>query len=449
MSENIPPPIPRHNRTTKITVAADEQRHAPTTSTSSAKHNSNFLSTTDVFQDAGDVSAANSLFIEGNIPDVFQSTDKQSNHPVVPNIDPQPEDSTAPQPESKTSKEPSETNDKENRQQEKEEKAIVDKEKIPGGDKEGLNADGLAGEEQKQQQEEEEYDDLAHPYDLAGYQKLSKIGEGTYGVVFKARQKDSNKLVALKKVRLNLHEGVPTTTIREVAILKEMNHENIVKLVDMIQRDATIYLVFDFFDVDLRKYMDTLKRPGLTEKHIKSFMHQLLRGLHYCHSHRILHRDLKPQNLLIDHRGRLTIADLGLSRAFSIPMRTYTHQAWSLLYDMWSVGCIMAEMITMKPLFPGGAQIDQLFRIFRRLGTPNETIWPGISTLPDYNENFPPWKGADLRASLERYPSVIDLPDSAYDLLKSMLEYNPVLRISAVKAEEHTYFYDDITMLSL
>lgn len=229
MSENIPPPIPRHNRTTKITVAADEQRHAPTTSTSSAKHNSNFLSTTDVFQDAGDVSAANSLFIEGNIPDVFQSTDKQSNHPVVPNIDPQPEDSTAPQPESKTSKEPSETNDKENRQQEKEEKAIVDKEKIPGGDKEGLNADGLAGEEQKQQQEEEEYDDLAHPYDLAGYQKLSKIGEGTYGVVFKARQKDSNKLVALKKVRLNLHEGVPTTTIREVAILKEMNHENIVK----------------------------------------------------------------------------------------------------------------------------------------------------------------------------------------------------------------------------
>lgn len=100
------------------------------------------------------------------------------------------------------------------------------------------------------------------------------------------------------------------------------------RLVDMIQRDATIYLVFDFFDVDLRKYMDTLKRPGLTEKHIKSFMHQLLRGLHYCHSHRILHRDLKPQNLLIDHRGRLTIADLGLSRAFSIPMRTYTHQAW-------------------------------------------------------------------------------------------------------------------------
>lgn len=94
----------------------------------------------------------------------------------------------------------------------------------------------------------------------------------------------------------------------------------------MIQRDATIYLVFDFYEVDLRKYMDTLKRPGLTAKHIKSFMHQLLRGLHYCHSHRILHRDLKPQNLLIDSRGKLTIADLGLSRAFSIPMRTYTHQ---------------------------------------------------------------------------------------------------------------------------
>lgn len=94
----------------------------------------------------------------------------------------------------------------------------------------------------------------------------------------------------------------------------------------MIQRDVTIYLVFDFAELDLRKYMDTAKRPGMTARHIKSFMHQLLSGLHYCHSHRILHRDLKPQNLLIDRHGALKIADLGLSRAFGVPMRTYTHQ---------------------------------------------------------------------------------------------------------------------------
>jgi serine/threonine protein kinase len=134
-------------------------------------------------------------------------------------------------------------------------------------------------------------------------------------------------------------------------------------------------------------------------------MHQLLRGLHYCHSHRILHRDLKPQNLLIDRTGRLTIADLGLSRVFGVPMRTYTHQVITLWYrapeillgsyhystavDMWSVGCIMAEMMTFSPIFPGESQIDELFRIFRTLGTPDENVWPGISTLPDYNENFP------------------------------------------------------------
>ncbi|OAD02000.1 Cdk1/5 group protein [Mucor lusitanicus CBS 277.49] len=397
----------------------------------------------------------------GQGPDIFQSTDRQA--PAVPTVDSQPQASAEappqPQAESDSNKEPSQHVKKEDQEKKGDAPQAKDGEQ-------GLNPDdSAAAAGEGQPEEEEEYDDLAHPYDLAGYQKLSKIGEGTYGIVFKARQKDSNKLVALKKIRLNLHEGVPTTTIREVAILKEMNHENIVKLVDMIQRDATIYLVFDFYEVDLRKYMDTLKRPGLTAKHIKSFMHQLLRGLHYCHSHRILHRDLKPQNLLIDSRGKLTIADLGLSRAFSIPMRTYTHQVITLWYrapeillgsphystavDMWSVGCIMAEMITMKPLFPGAAQIDQLFRIFRMLGTPNETVWPGISTLPDYNDLFPPWRAADLRASLERSSTSIELPDSAYDLLKSMLEYNPVLRISAVKAEEHTYFYDDITMLSL
>ncbi|CAO3649190.1 unnamed protein product [Mucor hiemalis] len=284
--------------------------------------------------------------------------------------------------------------------------------------------------------EEKDKDEMADPNDLAGYEKISKIGEGTYGVVFKARQKESNKLVALKKIRLNLQEGVPTTTIREVAILKEVDHDNIIKLIDMIQRDETIYLVFDFFEVDLRRYMDKVKRPGLTTGHVKSFMHQLLRGLHYCHSHRILHRDLKPQNLLIDRHGRLSIADLGLSRAFGVPMRTYTHNVITLWYrapeillgsrhystavDMWSVGCIMAEMIALVAILPGESQIDQLFRIFRLLGTPSEDVWPGVSTLPDYNANFPPWKGRDFKELMStKYPTTyLDVPDTAYDLLR-------------------------------
>ncbi|KAF7727307.1 Cyclin-dependent kinase 2 [Apophysomyces ossiformis] len=219
------------------------------------------------------------------------------------------------------------------------------------------------------------------PDDLADYQKLSKIGEGTYGVVYKAYQKASNKLVALKRVPLHYDQGIPMTTVREIALLKEVSHRNVVKLLDLIQKDATVYLVFEYLDMDLGKYMKKVGRPGLTAKHIKSFMHQLLNGVAYLHSHRILHRDMKPQNLMIDRTGKLSITDFGLSRAFGVPMRTFTSQVVTLWYrapeillgsphystgvDMWSVGCIFAEMMTMQPLFPGRTQIGELFSIFR------------------------------------------------------------------------------------
>ncbi|KAG0191557.1 Cyclin-dependent kinase 2 [Apophysomyces sp. BC1034] len=294
---------------------------------------------------------------------------------------------------------------------------------------------------------------------LPGYIKLSKIGEGTYGVVFKAQQQVTNKLVALKKVRLNMTLGVPTTALREVALLKEVNHHNVVKLLDMIQKDTTIYLVFDFAEVDLGHYIEKLGREGMTLPHVKSFLYQLLNGLYYCHSHRILHRDLKPQNLLIDKHGRLTIADLGLSRIFGVPLRTYTHRVITLWYrapeillgsdhystavDMWSVGCILAEMLMLRAIFPGDSQIDQLFRIFRVLGTPNDKIWPGVTNLPDYNPFFPPWKPNTMKEILQRTNDAIVLNDSGLDLLQSMLEYDPYRRISAKSAMLHPFFYDD------
>ncbi|KAG0367883.1 Cyclin-dependent kinase catalytic subunit [Gamsiella multidivaricata] len=226
----------------------------------------------------------------------------------------------------------------------------------------------------KEEEEEKDKDkDKDKELVLEGYQKMEKIGEGTYGVVYKATHKVSGRIVALKKIRLeNEDEGVPSTAIREISLLKELKHVNVVQLLDIIHDETKLYLVFEFLDLDLKKYMDILPTTtgaGLPMDQVKDFLYQLLRGVEFCHSRRILHRDLKPQNLLIDEHRTLKLADFGLARAFGIPLRTYTHEVVTLWYrapeilmgsrhystavDMWSVGCIFVETITKKPLFPG------------------------------------------------------------------------------------------------
>lgn len=283
---------------------------------------------------------------------------------------------------------------------------------------------------------------------LAKYHKLEKIGEGTYGVVFKARDKISGRLMALKKIRLEQEEeGVPSTALREISLLKELNHANIVRLEDVVSHNSKLYLVFEFLDQDLKRYIDDCS--SLAPDLVQSYMHQLLAGLAYCHGNRVLHRDLKPQNLLIDSEGIIKLADFGLARAFSIPVRTYTHEVVTLWYrapeillgsrnystpvDIWSLGCIFAEMLTRNALFPGDCEIDELFRIFRTLGTPNEQTWPGVTSLPDFQETFPIWQA-------KRISDVVNADELALDLLSKMLVYDPAARITAKQALEHPYF---------
>ncbi|KAK2496901.1 cyclin-dependent kinase 2 isoform X3 [Mirounga angustirostris] len=254
---------------------------------------------------------------------------------------------------------------------------------------------------------------------MENFQKVEKIGEGTYGVVYKAKNKVTGEVVALKKIRLDTEtEGVPSTAIREISLLKELNHPNIVKLLDVIHTENKLYLVFEFLHQDLKKFMDASALTGIPLPLIKSYLFQLLQGLAFCHSHRVLHRDLKPQNLLINAEGAIKLADFGLARAFGVPVRTYTHE------------------VTRRALFPGDSEIDQLFRIFRTLGTPDEVVWPGVTSMPDYKPSFPKWARQDFSKV------VPPLDEDGRSLLSQMLHYDPNKRISAKAALAHPFFQD-------
>jgi serine/threonine protein kinase len=285
------------------------------------------------------------------------------------------------------------------------------------------------------------------------YDMLEILGEGTYGKVRKARCRQSGQMRALKQMKLtNQDEGVPSTAIREIAILKELSHDNVVRLIDVFCKPGELVLVFELLDSDLKKHMKALG-GRLQAAQVRSFTQQLLAGIEYCHAHRIIHRDLKPQNLLIDNRMRLKIADFGLARAFILPMPQYTHEVvtvwyrpleillgsklYSLPVDMWGVGRIFAEMATGSPLLAGDSEIDTAFKIFQKLGTPTEAAWPGVSELPDFKPSFPKWqpKGwANIRNTLAQVGT------SGVDLLEQLTRYNPSARISARSALQHAYF---------
>ena len=284
------------------------------------------------------------------------------------------------------------------------------------------------------------------------YENVERLGERSHCNVYRARDRITGQIIAIKKIRSEVEEeGVPVSAVREISLLKELQHNNVVRLRDVVQNNMRLYLVFEYLDLSLKKHMDLHPNFGTDHRLVKCYLYQMLQGTAYCHSHRVLHRDLKPQNVLLDRQNEtLKLADFDLARAFGIPVRAYTHEVVTLWYrapeillgakhystpvDVWSLGCIFAEMINMKPLFPGESEIDQLLKIFHVLGTPHEGTWPGVTQLADFKDTFPKWEPISWQ---ELAPSLEAL---GLDLLSQMLTYDPSQRITARAAVQHRYF---------
>ncbi|CAP33355.2 Protein CBR-CDK-2 [Caenorhabditis briggsae] len=297
--------------------------------------------------------------------------------------------------------------------------------------------------------------DISPERDLSGrFRAFRKIGEGTYGVVYKAVHVRDNVQCALKMIRTDRdEEGIPSTCLREISCIKDLQHDNIVTLFDIIYANSKLYMVFEFIDQDLKNLMDMLDPVDmmLPQEYVKSFMWQLLSALSYCHLRRIVHRDLKPQNILVSNSGIVKIADFGLARNFSFPSRNYTHEVVTLWYrppeillgsqrystslDMWSLGCIFSEIASTKPLFPGECEISQLFKIFEIIGTPNTRNWPGVAEYPHFKTVFPQWS-----FNLNKLAELSCLTGHGLDILREILRYPPEHRLTAKGALCHRYF---------
>ncbi len=272
------------------------------------------------------------------------------------------------------------------------------------------------------------------------YKIINTLGQGSFSKVYLAKNKHTNQKVVLKKFIHSDSDGQAYDCLREIAHLKTLSHPNIISIIDIIQCQK-IYAVLEYGGKTMKQYMQNyLKYPYLKSKHL----YQLLSAVAYIHVYGIYHRDLKPENILITSSEDVKLCDFGMSckkmnNRYSPLIQTLYYRAPEILLssshyhssvDIWSIGCIFAEMEKGIPLFTGRSEIGQLYEIFRLFGTPKECIWASVTKW----KIFPFWKGYDIKKILT------DMGYFGLDLINQFLQYAPEKRISAENALSHSYF---------
>mmetsp|Transcript_14775 Transcript_14775/g.23110 ORF Transcript_14775/g.23110 Transcript_14775/m.23110 type:complete len:386 (-) Transcript_14775:54-1211(-) len=302
------------------------------------------------------------------------------------------------------------------------------------------------------------------------YERLARLDEGTYGVVWKAKDLATSEVVALKQIKFDsemVKEGFPVTALREISVLLAMSHECVVTVREMVVGASfdKVFMVMEFMEMDLQEAMKRTGPAPFPQSELKNMLFQIISATDHIHQKWYLHRDMKTSNILVHKSGKIAVCDFGLARKYQRPLKALTQLVITLWYrppellfgervygpevDMWSIGCIFGELIAKEAMIQGEGELDQMDKIFRLVGAPTEQNWPGYSKLP--NAGIFRWKQTREQPTIStRFPvnspsgGKAFLDGNGFDLLKKLLTLDPTKRISAAQALKHPYFHEGV-----